>query len=1277
MKRFGLRAACCFGASMSIACGSGSLTLGPIDASVDSPAEADSPAEGDGGAITTSCGNTELVGGCAAGSCVVSAPTSPLPSGASLSVTQSPASSDLAGDALGSVVCTIALPDGVTTLPNLALRIALSPSPDSSATLFQYVSPSLSRLVLTSQSASGAVEGLVTAPGTFGATERPALWSLESDLGLNLSSAADQASLLRNLSAQPMNNSFYDGTHLFVCNGPRLLVYSGIPATPGTPPALVIGQPDIDTVANQTSSSLFGHGGCTAPWSDGTRLVVVNQNRVLVWNTIPTTPLAPADLVLGQSDFASNGGNPGGVSATTLSNAQSVDSDGTRLAVADMGNNRVLIWKSFPLAVDQAPDFVVGQPDFTTNTNSVGAAPIWDSFGVALQTNGMFVSSLLSAPFGVAHIPAVTANNPPADYVALASGSSLVPAVTIPGAGSIALTPGGGLAVRDEFMQRVALFRGIPSGPAAIDFVLGQPDPLHVVENPVSASAVSVGLQLGAGKVTLVPDANRLLVFDTPPSYDFEPASRVVGQPGFTTSGQVDYRGISASTLAGPADVSVAGGMVAVADRSNNRVLLFRAADAAVPNAAATVVLGQPDAVSYVANLDQQTPSAARLSGPSGVALDGTHVVVADTENHRVLIWKTVPTVTGAPADLELGQADFTGRRPNHGRGDTNLDGASDADADGFFYPMGVASDGTHLFVADRLNHRVLVWNTFPTTNGQRADAVLGQADFTSVMANAGNGPFVFAPQGLNLPTGVALSGSSLWIADTANNRVVRWDSATTAPAPAAVVLGQASASSVSNATYFLANEGAPGQPKGPQATTATSVLAPRGITVSGTTLYVTEADSNRVHLFDAQSLAPLGELGQATAIGATANINGVTGASLAGPLGIAAGGNTLWVADASNNRVLGYDVTTTPVTGAAAASVLGQPSLLTNGFDQTSAAANGVTAQPSGVALAGGNLYVADSSNNRVLVLATPAMPGQAAARVYGQPNSTLALPNAGGSPSASTLKGPKGVFADGAHVIISDTANNRVLVYDATATTTTASLVLGQAGFATNAANAAGASAATMQGPTAAYSDGTSLWVGDTGNHRVLVWKTFPVASGQAADLVIGQPSPSAVLPNQGLGAASAASLSFPSGVVSVGGVLYIADTGNNRVVSFSTPPAVTGAAADGVLGQADLVSRAAGATASDLAHMAGPVALTSDGENLYVVDRDLGRVLVFDVGTVASAAPALLFIGGATGVPLSAPQGIAAERTPFFTSRLYVSDTGNNQVALVASVSRLAPQ
>jgi hypothetical protein len=1232
---------------------------------------ADAPTDGPL-VMTSACDDTSLLSGCVVGQCTVSATGSPLPNGTSITLTQKPIPPDLQGDALGSVLCSIALPAGVQILPNLNLTIALGAAGASnSVVLFQYLSPDLSRIVQTSQSSASNVVGLVTAPGDFGATDRPGAWSVQGDLGIDTGSSADQASLLRNLSSQSMGGAYFDGTHLFACNGTRLLIYNGIPAAPGVKPDVVLGQPDLNTTSPQITSSLFGNSGCSGLWSDGTRLVAANGNRILIWNAIPATNAAPADIVLGQSDFTSNKANNGGVGASTLASAVTVDSDGTRLATAEIFNHRVLVWNTFPTTIGQPADVVVGQPDFTTNGVESGATPIYQAWGAVFVSQGMFLSGKFSP--GLVHIASLAASNPPVDFTVLPITYKLQPPNVLLYPGPVARTPSGGLSVRDA--QRIAMLKQIPTAPASVDFVLGQPDPSRIVSSVVSASVISTAgaLSPGAGTVMLAPDSSRLLVFDTPPTFNFEPASRVIGQAGFTTQGQVDYRGISASTLAGPADVAVGGGMVAVADRGNNRVLLYRASDVAAGTVGATVVLGQPDSASYVANFDQKTPSAARMSGPAGVAIGGTHLIVADTENHRVLIWNAMPTVTGTAADVVLGQADFTGRRPNRGRGDADGDGNSDATADGFFYPMGVSSDGTHLFVADRLNNRVLVWNTFPTSSGQVADAVIGQPDFTSSRPNKSNGPFTFVPDGLNLPTGVSLVGTTLWIADTENNRVVRWDNATSAPAAGAFV-GQASGSAVANANYYLLTDTAVGQAQTP-ATTAGSVLRPRSVAVAGGTLYVTESDSNRIHMLDASSFAPIGELGQRGDSAASSNANGIGGASLATPLGLATDGSTLWVADSANHRVLGYLVATTPSTGTAATVALGQPGVLTNGFNQTSTAGNGVTSQPRGLALANGQLYVADANNNRVLVMTTPIAAGQQPTRVYGQPNATLSLPNSGGAPSASTLAGPRGVFADSAHVIIADTGNNRVLVYDASAPGGTANLVLGQGGFTTSVANAGGASASTMQAPVTAYSDGTSLWVGDTGNHRVLVWKTFPTSNGQAADLVIGQASFSGVLPNQGAPGASASSLSFPAGIVAVHGVLYVADTGNNRVVSFSKAPAVSGAAADGVLGQPDLVSRAAAVSGDDLTHLSGPVAIAQDGDNLYVVDRDLGRVLEYTLGTIMSGSTAVLSIGTLGGLTLVGPQGIAAERTPLFTSRLYIGDTGDNQVVLVQAVTRLA--
>ena len=45
-------------------------------------------------------------------------------------------------------------------------------------------------------------------------------------------------------------------------------------------------------------------------------------------------------------------------------NATAVASDGIRLAVADTDNNRVLIWTTIPTSNNQPPNLVVGQPNF-------------------------------------------------------------------------------------------------------------------------------------------------------------------------------------------------------------------------------------------------------------------------------------------------------------------------------------------------------------------------------------------------------------------------------------------------------------------------------------------------------------------------------------------------------------------------------------------------------------------------------------------------------------------------------------------------------------------------------------------------------------------------------------------------------------------------------------------------------------------------------------------------------------------------------------------------
>ena len=106
---------------------------------------------------------------------------------------------------------------------------------------------------------------------------------------------------------------------------------------------------------------------------------------------------------------------------------------------------------------------------------------------------------------------------------------------------------------------------------------------------------------------------------------------------------------------------------------------------------------------------------------PTAVATDGRILAVADTENNRVLLWKSIPTTNGQPADLVLGQPDFNTVEPIV------------ATASSFRGPQGVWIQNGKLFVADTQNNRIMIWNSIPTTNNQPADLELGQSNFTTV----------------------------------------------------------------------------------------------------------------------------------------------------------------------------------------------------------------------------------------------------------------------------------------------------------------------------------------------------------------------------------------------------------------------------------------------------------------------------------------------------------------------------------------------------------------
>lgn len=191
----------------------------------------------------------------------------------------------------------------------------------------------------------------------------------------------------------------------------RILVWHTLPMTTQVAADVVIGQPDMTTNTPGCTQAKL-HRPESLAVVNGKLLVADNRNnRVLVWNAIPTTNGVPADSVLGQSDFTHcmyNDDNQDGVhdakpSARTLDYPTDIWSDGLRLVVSDAGNNRILVWSGFPSANFAPASYVLGQSDFTHYANNdddqngtVDAAPsartLWFPYYIASNGTQLFVA---------------------------------------------------------------------------------------------------------------------------------------------------------------------------------------------------------------------------------------------------------------------------------------------------------------------------------------------------------------------------------------------------------------------------------------------------------------------------------------------------------------------------------------------------------------------------------------------------------------------------------------------------------------------------------------------------------------------------------------------------------------------------------------------------------------------------------------------------------------------------------------------------------------------
>ncbi|MBJ7339448.1 NHL repeat-containing protein [Mycolicibacterium sp.] len=348
--------------------------------------------------------------------------------------------------------------------------------------------------------------------------------------------------------------------------------------------------------------------------------------------------------------------------------------------------------------------------------------------------------------------------------------------------------------------------------------------------------------------------------------------------------------------------------------------------------------------------LPPASPTMAWMYSPRGVFLGDHHVVVADSGNHRVLIWHGMPTADEQPADVVLGQPDgVTEGRAANGRGPER----------GMNLPTGVLVHDGRLIVADAWHHRILVWDDVPVLDDTPPDHVLGQPDPSSVLPNQGG---ECSASTFYWPFGIAVVGSRFWVADTGNRRVLGWDGGIpTRGRPADIVLGQPDAS------HREENRGGDAGPA--------SFRWPHDIAGREDLLLIADAGDHRVLGWSPQPDADRPAdvvIGQSDFTTSTEWPYGPhTGDRFRFPYAIGldgdGSGERLAIADTANNRILLWDGV--PTDGRAADYVLAQPDLGSNGENRWTSVQRDTLCWPYGISLRGDRLAVSDSGNNRVVI--------------------------------------------------------------------------------------------------------------------------------------------------------------------------------------------------------------------------------------------------------------------------------------------------------------------
>ena len=606
---------------------------------------------------------------------------------------------------------------------------------------------------------------------------------------------------------------------------------------------------------------------------------------------------------------------------------------------------------------------------------------------------------------------------------------------------------------------------------------------------------------------------------------------------------------------------------------------------------------------------DGGAASNASLAGPQGIAVDSSgNIYFADSGSHRIReIVKETGTIITVAGN---GTSGFSG------------DGGAATSAS-LRNPYGIAVDSSgNIFVADYLNDRIreIVKET------------------GTIITVAGNGTSGFSGDGgaatsasLGYPQEITVdSDGNLFIADTGNQRVREVVKAT-------------------GIIVTVAGTGAYGFSGDGGAATSAVLDVPRGMTVDTSgNLYIIDAGNERIR-----------EVVKATGIIMTVAGNGglgfsgdggaATNAWLCRPTGITidSSGN-LYIADTDNNRIRKVIKATGTII-----SVAGNGSSGMSG--DGGAATKASVLSPYGIAVdSSGNLYLGDSSNNRIRMVAQATGTIMSVAGVSGD----------GGQATGTSISHPRGIAVDSVgNLYIADAENQRIReVVKATGKMITFA-GNGIVGFYGDGGVASSAMLSYPQGIAVDSAD--NLYIADTGNECV---REVVKATGK---IITVAGSGNSGFSGDG-GAATSAWFNYPTGLtVDSSGNLYIADTSNHRIREVEKATGkiftVAGNGTNGFSGDG---------CAAITASMSYPYGITVDSVgNLYIADTYNNRIreVVKASGNIMTVAGtgtgAISGDGGpATNASLNRPYGVTVDSS----GNLFIADYSNSCVREVVQAS-----